>query len=346
MNDKKSKSNFHKSAPKRASGSARPERKGDGKPGHHPRSRQFSKPVTVDRDHKPVPKVKPKSAITPEAPVVETVEPQEEAELIYGRHPVQTALEGQRTLNRIWVTSRLRYDPRFHSLLAEAKAHGSVIDEVDPRRLDQLTDGANHQGIAAQVAPYEYHELADVIEKAKATEEQPVLIVADGITDPHNLGAIIRTAEAMGAQGLVIPQRRAVGITATVAKVAAGALESFAVARVVNLTRALEELKAAGFWIYGLASEANQLLQKTEFSGAIALVVGAEGEGLSLLIQRSCDHLVSIALAGKTPSLNASVATGMAIYEIYRQRQSKTLYLTGFNSAQLKKAEVPEYNKS
>jgi len=285
-------------------------------------------------------------AISEEVAAITITEPQEEVELIYGRHPVLTAMEGQRTLNRIWIISRLRYDPRFHTLLSEAKANGSVIDEVDPRRLDQLTNGANHQGIAAQIAPYEYSDLSDLIEKAKAASEQPVLIVADGINDPHNLGAIIRTAEAMGAQGLVIPQRRAVGITATVAKVAAGALESFSVARVVNLSRALEELKAAGFWIYGLASDASQPLQKTEFSGATALVIGAEGEGLSLLIQRSCDHLVSISLAGKTPSLNASVAAGMAIYEIYRQRHSKTLYLEGFNSTRLKKAEVPEYNKS
>ncbi len=346
MTDKKSKSNFHKGSAKRYSNTARPTPKSAGKPGQRTRSRQFAKPIPAERDRRPTPKIKPKAPVSLEAPASDVPESQEDIELIYGRHPVLTALEGQRTLNRIWIISRLRYDPRFHTLLSEAKANGSVIDEVDPRRLDQLTNGANHQGIAAQVAPYEYSELSDLLEKAKAASDQPVLIVADGITDPHNLGAIIRTAEAMGAQGLVIPQRRAVGITATVAKVAAGALESFSVARVVNLSRALEELKAAGFWIYGLASEASQPLQKTEFSGATALVVGAEGEGLSLLIQRSCDHLVTISLAGKTPSLNASVAAGMAIYEIYRQRQSKTFYLDGFNPTRLKKAEVPEYNNS
>ncbi|MDX2241238.1 MAG: 23S rRNA (guanosine(2251)-2'-O)-methyltransferase RlmB [Leptolyngbyaceae cyanobacterium bins.302] len=339
MNDKKPKSKPSPRSPKRGSGSARPTRKQGDKPGQRPRSRQFSKPNLTESDRKPIPKVKP------EETAIEPV-PQDEPELIYGRHPVQTALENQRTLNRVWITSRLRYDERFHSLLSEAKGNGTVIDEVDPRRLDQITDGANHQGIAAQVAPYEYVELADLIEQAKAKSEQPVLVVADGITDPHNLGAIIRTAEAMGAQGLVIPQRRAVGITATVAKVAAGALETFAVSRVVNLSRALEDLKAAGFWIYGLATESTQSLQDVTFSGAIALVVGAEGEGLSLLIQRSCDHLVSIPLMGKTPSLNASVASGMAIYEIYRQRQSKPLHLDKFNSTWLKKGEVAEYNKS
>ncbi len=262
---------------------------------------------------------------------------EQDPDLIYGRHPVMAALENHRNLNRIWVTPRLRYDPRFHQLLQEAKANGTVIDEVEPQRLDQLTQRANHQGIAAQVAPYEYLELADLITQAQAASEQPVLLVADGITDPHNLGAIVRTAEAMGAQGLVIPQRRAVGITSTVMKVAAGALENFPVARVVNLSRALEDLKAAGFWIYGTAAGSSEPLHTIQFSGAIALVVGSEGEGLSLLTQRTCDHLISIPLQGKTPSLNASVATGMALYEIFRQRWSNTWHLNS-----LKKVITPQ----
>ncbi|WP_197985604.1 23S rRNA (guanosine(2251)-2'-O)-methyltransferase RlmB [Leptolyngbya sp. Cla-17] len=270
---------------------------------------------------------------------------EDSAELIYGRHPVLAAMESERSLNRIWIIPRLRYDHRFHTLLQQAKNNGAVIDEVDPRRLDQMTQGANHQGVAAQVAPYEYIELAALIEQAKAKVDQPVLVVADGITDPHNLGAIIRSAEAMGAQGLIIPQRRAAGITATVAKVAAGALETFPVARVVNLNRALEDLKAAGFWMYGLELEASEPIHTVEFTGAIALVIGAEGEGLSMLIQRGCDRLVSIALAGNTPSLNASVATGMALYEVYRQRQFKTLHLDRSHPMGLKKGEVTEYNK-
>ncbi|HLO51037.1 MAG TPA: 23S rRNA (guanosine(2251)-2'-O)-methyltransferase RlmB [Kamptonema sp.] len=249
---------------------------------------------------------------------------EEETELIYGRHSLQAALEKERTLNRIWVTPQLRYDPRFHSLLNQAKANGSIIDEVDFRRLDQITDRAIHQGIAAQVAAYDYKELSELIANAKSASEQPVLVVAEGLNDPHNLGAIIRTAEALGVQGMAIPQRRAVGITATVRKVAAGALENFPVARVVNLSRALEELKAAGFWIYGTAAKEGKALHTVQFSGKLArpivLVVGSEGDGLSLLIQRCCDELVSIPLRGNTPSLNVSVATGMALYEIYRQR--------------------------
>lgn len=252
---------------------------------------------------------------------------EEDSDLLYGRHTVLTALENQRSLHRLWITSRLRYDPRFLSLIDLAKDNGTVIDEVEPKRLDQITNRANHQGIAAQIAPYSYSELSELIETAKAKSEQPVIIVADSINDPHNLGAIIRTAEAIGAQGLVIPQRRAVGITSTVMKVAAGALETFAVARVVNLSRALEELKAAGFWIYGTAATGSQPVHTVQFSGAIALVVGFEGEGLSLLTQRCCDVLVSIPLVGDTPSLNASVATGMALYEIYRQRWGTRLHL-------------------
>ena len=250
----------------------------------------------------------------------------ENQDLIYGRHPVLTALENQRLLNRIWITPRLRYDPRFHSLILQAKENGSIVDEVEPKRLDRITYGANHQGVAAQVAPHEYLDLHELLERTKSVSD-PVLIAADGITDPHNLGAIIRTAEAIGAQGLVIPQRRSAGITSTVIKVAAGALENFPVARVVNLHRALEELKSAGFWIYGTDESASKSLHSVKFSGPIVVAIGSEGEGLSMLTQRTCDLLVSIPTQGKTPSFNASVAAGMLLYEIYRQRWSNTLHL-------------------
>jgi 23S rRNA (guanosine2251-2'-O)-methyltransferase len=250
---------------------------------------------------------------------------QESPDLIYGRHSVIAALENQRPLNRVWILSKLRYDPRFHTLLTQAKANGTVIDEVGFDRLNQLSHSANHQGVVAQVTPYQYVELADLVEKARAACNHPVLIAADGITDPHNLGAIIRTAEAIGAQGLIIPQRRAVGVTSTVAKVAAGALESFSVARVVNLTQALEELKEMGFWIYGTDASSEQSLHKTTFDAASVIVVGSEGNGLSVLIQKSCDVLVSIPIAGKTPSFNASVATGMILYEVFRQRWNSTI---------------------
>lgn len=258
-------------------------------------------------------------------------EPTDEPELIYGRHSVLGALESQRQLNRIWITQQLRYSPRFLTLLPLAKARGTVIDEVGYSRLDMMTKGASHQGVVAQMAPYAYSELEDLIARAKSATEHPVILVADGITDPHNLGAIARTAEAMGAQGLVIPQRRASGVTSAVVKVAAGALENLSVARIVNLSRTIETLKAAGFWIYGLSEKANQPIHEIKLTGPIVLVVGSEGEGLSLLTQRGCDGLVSIPLFGKTPSLNVSVATGMALYELSRQRSSQRLNFSSRN---------------
>ncbi len=262
----------------------------------------------------------PQSDAVPTSASLQDEQSADEPDLLYGRHPVLAALAGDRQINRIWVMSHLRYDPRFHTLLTEAKANGAVIDEVDARRLSQITQGATHQGIVAQIAPYSYLELPDLIARAKAASDQPVLIAADSITDPHNLGAIIRSAEAMGAQGLVIPQRRSAGVTSTVMKVAAGGLEHLPVSRVVNLSRALETLKAEGFWIYGMAADAAQPLHTVSFSGPVVLVVGAEGDGLNLITQRHCDVLVSIPLKGKTTSLNASVATGMVLYEVFRQR--------------------------
>lgn len=248
-------------------------------------------------------------------------------DLIYGRHAIEAALQQQRQLNRLWVNDRLRYDGRFTGLLHEAKASGAVIDEVDSRRLNQIARGQNHQGIIAQVAAYQYWELDELITQAKAKSTRPVLLAADSITDPHNLGAIIRTAEALGAQGLIIPQRRAAGVTSTVAKVAAGAVEHLPIARVVNLRQALETLKETEFWIYGLSAEASHPAYTVKFNAATVLVIGAEGDGLSLTVQQTCDSLISIPLAGKTPSLNASVATAMALYEIYRQQWVSRLQL-------------------
>lgn len=251
----------------------------------------------------------------------------ENPDLVYGHHAVEAALNGDRSIHRIWITPRMRYAPDFLPLITAAKNAGAVIDEVDVKRLNQITDNANHQGIAAQVAAYEYMELDQLIVTSKEKNSQPVLIVADGITDPHNLGAIIRTAEALGAQGVVIPQRRAVGVTSTVAKVAAGALENLPVSRVVNLNRALAQLKSNGFWIYGTAAGVGEPVYKTQFDGAVALVIGAEDDGLSMMIQHSCDVLISIPLGGKTESLNASVASGMVLYEVFRQRWINTLNL-------------------
>lgn len=283
------------------------------------KGKRISVRPTPTKFQKPAPPKKIIESAAVADSVTEVLE-EDSDDTIYGRRTILAALESGRTLNRIWVLSHLRYDSRFHSLLDQAKRKGTVIDEVDSRRLDFLTHHANHQGIAAQAASHEYLELADLILQAKAATSTPVLVALDSMTDPHNLGAIIRTAEALGAQGIVIPQRRAVGITSAVAKVAAGALEAIPVARVVNLNQALKQLKEDGFWIYGLSSEAKEPIHQLKLIDAIVLVVGAEGEGLSLLTQRHCDVLTSIPLQGKTASLNASVASGMALYEAFRQR--------------------------
>ena len=276
------------------------------------------------------------NAIASEENTREESENEEDNDLIYGRHPVIAAMKSDRQLNRIWITAKLHYDPRFHSLLVEAKANGAIIDEVDNLRLNQLTQGANHQGVVAQVAPYTYKELEDLIQQAKAQRTDPVIVILDSITDPHNLGAIIRTAEAFGAQGLIIPQRRAVGITSAVMKVAAGALEHFSVARVVNLSRCLETLKTECFWIYGTTAGQGKSIHDLDLRGPVCLVIGSEGDGLSLLTQRHCDQLMEIPLAGKTPSLNASVAAGITLYEVYRQRVSQKLNMTTASSVSSK----------
>lgn len=294
---------------------------------NRPKKSNFSAKVDRPKQLKNLKPVLKNVPIAKEELEEEDREEKEDSDLVYGRHSVLAVLESDRQINRVWITNKLRYDPRFHSLLNQAKARGTVIDEVGIQRLDRIANGGNHQGVAILVAPYDYIELADLIERAKAATESPVIAIADGIVDPHNLGAIIRTAEALGAQGLVIPQRRCAGITSTVMKVAAGALENFPVARVVNLSRALEELKEAGFWIYGTTTSSSNSLHNVKFSGAIGLVVGSESEGLSMLTQRYCDFLVSIPLTGKTPSLNASVAAAIALYEIYRQRWSTQITL-------------------
>lgn len=252
---------------------------------------------------------------------IETSEPiAERDDLVYGRHSTLALLNSDRQVQRIWLTSQVKRDRRFSELLQHSKKQGTVIDEVAPNRLDNLTDYGNHQGIVALVAPYSYWTFEELLAEAKKATDSPVIVIADGIEDPHNLGAIVRTAEAMGIQGLIIPQRRAVGVTATVMKVAAGALENLPVTRVTNINKTLEKLKEAGFWIYGTTAESSKLLHKINFSGAIGLVIGSEGKGLSSLVQRHCDELVAIPLQGKTPSLNASVATAIAIYEICRQK--------------------------
>jgi 23S rRNA (guanosine2251-2'-O)-methyltransferase len=241
------------------------------------------------------------------------------SDLIWGRHSAQAALESGRPIHRIWCTGDMRHSPRFLQLLREAKASGVLVEEVTWARLGQLTGGAVHQGIVLQSAAAETLDLGTLIEGCSQIGEAPLLMAIDGLTDPHNLGAIVRSAEALGAHGMVLPQRRSAGLTGSVAKVAAGALEHLPVARVVNLNRALDTLKQEGYRVVGLAAEGNLTLEQADLDGPLVVVTGSEGEGLSLLTRRSCDQLVRIPLRGATPSLNASVATALLLYEIARR---------------------------
>ncbi len=259
------------------------------------------------------------------APAEELVSPPEdETELLYGKQTVRSALEKGRTLNRLWIIDQLRYDGRFLPLIEEAKNKGTVIDVVDRKRLDQITQGENHQGVVAQVAAYTYWELEDLIQQS-AKDPEPMILVLDGIEDPQNLGSLIRTAEALGVNGLIIPQRRASGVTATVSRVAAGAVEHLAIARVVNLNQALERLKEAGYWVVGAEASGERSVSAMDLKGPLVVVIGSEGKGISLLTQKLCDFICHIPLPGRTPSLNAGVAGGIILYEVSRQRATRTI---------------------
>ena len=247
-------------------------------------------------------------------------------DLIWGRHATHAALESGRPIHRIWCTSEMRSAAKFLQLLRDAKASGVLVEEVTWARLGQITGGSVHQGIALQTAAAETLDLDGLIDGCADLGEPPLLLALDGLTDPHNLGAIVRSAEAMGAHGVVLPQRRSAGLTGSVAKVAAGALEHMPVARVVNLNRSLEKLKDAGYRVIGLAAEGDVTLPDVDLDGPLVLVTGSEDQGLSLLTRRHCDQLVRIPLRGITPSLNASVATALCVYEIARRGWMKDIH--------------------
>ena len=246
-------------------------------------------------------------------------------DLLWGRHATQAALEAGRPIHRIWCTSELRSASKFLQLLRDAKSSGVLVEEVTWARLGQLTGGAVHQGIVLQTAAAETFDLGDLVKGCSALDEAPLLLALDGLTDPHNLGAIVRSAEALGAHGVVLPQRRSAGLTGSVAKVAAGALEHLPVARVVNLNRSLETLKSSGYRVIGLAEEGDLTLEEVDLDGPLVIVTGSEGQGLSMLTRRHCDQLIRIPLRGVTPSLNASVATALCVYEVARRGWMKGL---------------------
>ena len=235
---------------------------------------------------------------------------------IWGKHSVFEALIGERPINRIWCTSEILSSEKFYILLKDLKSKGILIEEVSWSRLSQLTFGGSHQGIALQLACSKTISLKKLIEDSKYKSSNPIIIALDGITDPHNVGAIIRSAEAFDCKGIIIPQRRSAGLTGTVAKVAAGALEHIPVSRIVNLNKSLEELKKNGFLVVGLSGDSQLSISNFHEKTPLVVIVGAEDKGISLLTQKKCDFLLRIPLKGKTSSLNASVAAAISLFHL------------------------------
>lgn len=239
---------------------------------------------------------------------------------IEGRNAVMEAFRSGKTIDRLFVLDGCQDGP-VKSIVREAKKTDCIITYVKKERLDQISETEKHQGVIAYAAAYEYAEVEDILKAAKEKNEPPFIILLDNIEDPHNLGAIIRTAHQAGAHGVIIPKRRAVGLTATVAKTSAGAINYLPVAKVTNLSTTIEELKEKGLW-FVCADMDGELMYKLDLKGPIGLVIGSEGEGVGRLVKEKCDFVAKIPMYGQVDSLNASVAMGIMAYEIVRQRLS------------------------
>jgi len=241
------------------------------------------------------------------------------ADYIWGRYPVLEALRSRRRVHRILVAQGPQ-DNALTQVLDQARRVGVPIEPTPRRKLDELSRGANHQGVMALAAPRTYAEVDDIFARAEALGEPPLILVLDAIQDVQNLGSLIRTAEAAGAHGVIIPEHRAAGLTPAVDKTSAGAVELLPVARVTNISRTLDELKKRGPWCIGLDGDATTTYDQANLTGPIALVVGNEGKGMSRLVREHCDLVISIPMRGRVRSLNAAVAGSIALYEIVRQR--------------------------
>ena len=243
-------------------------------------------------------------------------------EMIEGRNAVLEALRAGRALDKVYI-ARGETDKALAHIAGLARERGVSVSDCDRRKLDAMSVTKAHQGVIAVCAVREYASLDDILALAESRGEAPFVVVCDEISDPHNLGAIIRSAECVGAHGVVIPKRRSAGLTAVVGKTSAGAAEHLPVARVANISAALQELKDRGLWVYGAAAEGSSPMWETDLTGPLALVIGSEGEGLGRLVRERCDFLVSFPLRGKVGSLNASTAAAVLMYEVLRQKLAK-----------------------
>ncbi len=243
-----------------------------------------------------------------------------ENEIIFGRHPVEEALDAGASLIQIYIAKGSK--PSFvENILSLGKKRGIPVEVTNKSQIEKLADGQNHQGILAIMEPFKYSSLDAILKLSKDKGEDPFILVLDHIQDPYNLGGILRTAEAAGVHGVIIPQRRAAGVTAGVYKASVGAVEYLSIAQVVNIARTLEELKEKGLWIAGADMAGEKKYTQEDLKGSLVLVIGGEEKGLSRLTKEKCDFLLKLPMLGKINSLNASVAGGILIYEVLRQRQ-------------------------
>lgn len=240
---------------------------------------------------------------------------------VEGRNSVLELLESDNDINKLYVQSGEKHGAII-KIIAKAKEKKIVISEIDKNKLDQMSETHNHQGVIAIVPPYNYSSVEEILELAKSKNEKPFVIICDGIEDPHNLGSIIRTAECVGAHGVIIPKRRSAAVNATVNKTSAGAVAYVKVARVTNLNDTIKELQDNGVWIYGTDMDGTSNYNEVKYDSGVGIVVGSEGFGMSRLVKENCDFLVRIPMAGKINSLNASVSASIVMYEVMNQRKN------------------------
>lgn len=240
---------------------------------------------------------------------------------VEGRNSVLELLESDNDINKLYVQSGEKHGAII-KIIAKAKEKKVVISEIDKNKLDQMSETHNHQGVIAIVPPYNYSSVEEILELAKSKNEKPFVIICDGIEDPHNLGSIIRTAECVGAHGVIIPKRRSAAVNATVNKTSAGAVAYVKVARVTNLNDTIKELQDNGVWIYGTDMDGTSNYNEVKYDSGVGIVVGSEGFGMSRLVKENCDFLVRIPMAGKINSLNASVSASIVMYEVMNQRKN------------------------
>ena len=241
---------------------------------------------------------------------------------IEGRNSVLELLESGKDINKIYVTRGERHGS-INKILGIAKERKIIVVEKDKRQMDEMAQEENYQGVIAIVPPFEYVEIQDILQEAVERKEDPFILILDGIEDPHNLGSIIRTAETAGVHGIIIPKRRAVSVNSTVNKASAGAVEHMKIARVTNISDAIEELKQAGLWICGTDINSEKYYYNQDLTGPLGIVIGNEGKGISTKVKKNCDFNVKIPMKGKVTSLNASVSTGIIVYESVKQRIAK-----------------------